>query len=198
MPKFSDNEKEAIRGRLFIEGERLFALHGIKKVTVDELARAAGIAKGSFYAFYPGKEHLYMDIAAHLQDKIWEEMEGFLEENRSLPPREMVKRCFMMMFDRIEKYPMLKQTDGETTDYLFRKLPPEIIEAHTRDDSRELLKLRKYGVHFTCRMDRAAKIMQLLAIAFLSLPREDKAGSKAIMETMLDGVLKEIVDDQRN
>ena len=53
MPKFSDSEKERIRQKLMREGERLFAAYGIKKVSIDEIVKAAGIAKGSFYTFYP-------------------------------------------------------------------------------------------------------------------------------------------------
>lgn len=66
MPRFSESEKEIIRQKLLAEGERLFAAYGIKKVSIDEIVRAAGIAKGSFYTFYASKEHLYMEIAGGL------------------------------------------------------------------------------------------------------------------------------------
>ena len=87
MPKFSDAEKEIIKQKLMQEGERLFTSYGIKKVTIDEIVQAAGIAKGSFYSFYSNKEHLYMDIAGNLQFKMWREMDAFLNENRSCPNR---------------------------------------------------------------------------------------------------------------
>ena len=48
MPKFSDAEKEFIRQKLMQEGERLFVSFGIKKVSIDEIVQATGIAKGSF------------------------------------------------------------------------------------------------------------------------------------------------------
>lgn len=63
MPKFSDREKERIYDKLREEGEQLFVQHGLRKVTVDELSRATGIAKGTFYHFYESKEHLFMDIS---------------------------------------------------------------------------------------------------------------------------------------
>lgn len=122
MPKFSDAEKEFIRQKLMQEGERLFVSFGIKKVSIDEIVQATGIAKGSFYSFYQSKEHLYMDIAGNLQMRMWQEMDEFLNENRSLPPRELCKQCFLWMFDELQRYPMLKQANGETADYLYRKL----------------------------------------------------------------------------
>lgn len=198
MPKFSSSEKEMIRQKLMREGERLFASFGIKKVSIDEIVRATGIAKGSFYSFYSNKEHLYMDIAANLQMKMWRDMDAFLSENRSLPPRELCKRCFLWMFNELERYPMLKQTDGETAEYLYRKLPPEVIEAHTQDDSRELTKLQEYGVHFTCGIEIAAKTLQTLAISFLNLQQENADDQQTIMEIILDGVLKEIISDESN
>ena len=55
MPRFTEKEKAFISDKLLAEGEKLFSLHGLKKVTVDDLAVAANISKGSFYAFYPSK-----------------------------------------------------------------------------------------------------------------------------------------------
>ena len=80
MPKFSDAEKEFIRQKLMQEGERLFVSFGIKKVSIDEIVQATGIAKGSFYSFYQSKEHLYMDIAGNLQMRMWQEMDEFLND----------------------------------------------------------------------------------------------------------------------
>ena len=62
LPRFTEQEKEIINSKLLIEGEKLFALHGLKKVTVDDLVAAVTYQKVSFYAFYPSKEHLYIEI----------------------------------------------------------------------------------------------------------------------------------------
>lgn len=198
MPKFSDTEKERIRQKLMQEGERLFASFGIKKVSIDELVQAAGIAKGSFYSFYPSKEHLYMEIAGEQQTKMWHEMDAFLEKNRSLPPRELCKQCFLWMLNGLERYPMLRQADGETAEYLYRKLPPEVIEAHTKDDSHELTRLQEYGVHFKCGIEIATKTLQTLAISFLNLQQDSTMNQQIIMGIILDGVLKEIVKDEND
>ena len=198
MPKFSDTEKEMIRQKLMQEGERLFTTFGLKKVSIDEIVRAAGIAKGSFYSFYTNKEHLYMDIAANLQEKMWLEMEEFLEKNRSLPPRELCKQCFLWMFQELERYPMLRQANSETAEYLYRKLPPEVIAAHTQDDGHELENLAEYGVHFTCGIEIATKTLQTLAVSFLNLQQDSTKDQLTIMEIILDGVLKEIVSDENN
>ena len=196
MPRFSDTEREMIKQKLLQEGERLFTSYGIKKVSIDEIVQATGIAKGSFYSFYSNKEHLYMDISANLQLKMWGEMEAFLDNHRSLPPRELCKQCFLWMFQALKRYPMLKQADGETAEHLYRKLPREVIEAHTKDDSCELIRLQEYGVHFTCGIETAAKTLQTLAVSFLNLQQDDSSDQQAVMRIILDGVLKEIISDE--
>ena len=198
MPRFSDKEKEMIRQKLMQEGEQLFTSFGLKKVTIDEIVRAAGIAKGSFYSFYTNKEHLYMDIAANLQVKMWRDMDEFLDKNRSLPPRELCRQCFLWMFGELERYPMLKQVNSETAEYLYRKLPPEVIQAHTRDDGYELTKLEEYGVHFTCSIEIAAKTLQTLAVSFLNLQQDHTADRQAVMGIILDGVFREMISDESN
>lgn len=193
MPRFSESEKKIIKERLLDEGERLFSTHGIKKVTVEELARAAGIAKGSFYSFYPGKEHLFMEIAIAAQNKMWAEVDVFLKARFSLPPRRLLKETFIWMIEQFDRFPLIQKLDKDTLDYLFRKLPREVVEAHTRDDAGELMKLRKYGIHFSCSISAATKIMQTLALSFFNLSQEDRKTRIKVMNIILDGVLKEIV-----
>ena len=198
MPKFSESEKAIIQEKLYSEGERLFILHGIKKVTVDDLVKAAGIAKGSFYAFYTNKEHLYMDILGNLQKKVWENMNGFLEENRSLAPKELTKQVVLWSFSQLQRYPLLLQYDEETTDYLFRKLPKEVMEAHTKEDGKELETLQEYGVHFKQGIELTTSVFQVLAITFLSLQNDKNIDHAAVMEIMLNGIINEIVSDEND
>lgn len=139
-----------------------------------------------------------MDIAGNLQMRMWQEMDEFLNENRSLSPRELCKQCFLWMFDELQRYPMLKQANGETADYLYRKLPREVIEAHTKDDSHELVKLQEYGVRFKCGIEIATKTLQTLAISFLNLQQDNAEDQRTIMGIILDGVLKEIVSDEND
>jgi len=63
MPRaFTDAERERIRERLLAVGRELFSRYGLRKTTVEEITRAAGIAKGTFYLFFPSKEALYAEV----------------------------------------------------------------------------------------------------------------------------------------
>ncbi|TNE85609.1 MAG: TetR/AcrR family transcriptional regulator [Deltaproteobacteria bacterium] len=63
MPRaWTDEEHARIRDLLMREGRALFVRHGLAKVTIAELARAAGIGKGSFYLLFDSKESLFFAI----------------------------------------------------------------------------------------------------------------------------------------
>ena len=195
MPKFSKIEKEQLREKLLSEGEKLFSTHGLKKVSVDELVNAVGIAKGSFYAFYTNKEHLFMDILSTLQNNMWESLNSFLIKNQHLPPHILVKQVFLLMLAQSEQYPILQQMDDETTAYLFKRLPPDVLTEHTNEDINALLRLQEYGVQFRCDIAVATEILQELAVLFLNLRHKSTQHREEIISIMLDGILHEIVGE---
>ncbi|WP_327084927.1 TetR/AcrR family transcriptional regulator [Nonomuraea sp. NBC_01738] len=59
---FTENDRKRITVSLLDTAETLFAAQGLKKTSLDELVAPAGIAKGSFYAFFDSKESLYKDV----------------------------------------------------------------------------------------------------------------------------------------
>jgi len=70
MPRgFSKGERKELHARLLAEGRALFERYGLGRTTVEELARAVGIAKGSFYRFFDSKEALYMEILEQEEER---------------------------------------------------------------------------------------------------------------------------------
>jgi AcrR family transcriptional regulator len=49
--------------RLLRAGVAAFTVHGFAEVTIDEVCREAELAKGSFYRYFPSKEHLFFAAA---------------------------------------------------------------------------------------------------------------------------------------
>ena len=73
MPRaFTDSERETIRAKLMAAGRACFLRFGLKKTTVEDLVKPAGIAKASFYLFFDSKEELYVEL-------FMEEMPAMLE-----------------------------------------------------------------------------------------------------------------------
>ena len=63
MPRaFTAVEKETIHERLMEAGRACFLRYGLKKTTIEDLVKPAGIAKASFYLFFHSKENLYVEL----------------------------------------------------------------------------------------------------------------------------------------
>jgi AcrR family transcriptional regulator len=59
---FSEQERERIRQRLLVRGRESFSRQGLRKTSVADLTKAAGIALGSFYLFFQSKEDLFFAV----------------------------------------------------------------------------------------------------------------------------------------
>jgi AcrR family transcriptional regulator len=79
---FSEEDRQAIRQSLLEQGRKLFLRYGLRKTKVDELARAAGIAKGTFYNFFDSKEELCLEIFHQEENGLTEEIETLLARHQ--------------------------------------------------------------------------------------------------------------------
>ena len=68
---FTDYETEQLRKALLKETRRCAVTLGMKKTSVDQLTKAVGIAKGSFYKFYESKEMLFRGFGGHSRRTLW-------------------------------------------------------------------------------------------------------------------------------
>lgn len=73
----TDSEREAQRRRIFTKARELVIAHGVKKVSVDDIAKAAGVGKATFYSHYAGKEKLVLEI-------IWDIYSDFLTQAEAM------------------------------------------------------------------------------------------------------------------
>jgi len=135
MPKsFNDNERTHIKKRLTEEARDSMMRFGIRRTTVDEIVRRAGIPKGTFYLFYESKEHLLFEVFREIhdeyQERIMKEITGIVGDIRAETLSELMYRLYKEL-DRSEVARLM--SEGEV-EYLFRKLPPELTALHTEQD----------------------------------------------------------------
>ena len=127
MPKaFSEEEKGRIRERLLEAGRKRFTRYGLKKTTIEELAGAAGIAKGSFYLFFDSKEELYVALLAQAKPEV--ERRVF---SRSLETtddsREAIVRFQEEIVREMEEDELIRRlvTNPEELEHLIHSAPGE-------------------------------------------------------------------------
>lgn len=186
MPKaFTDHEKEAIQAQLLEKGKALFESQGIRKTTVEELTRAVGISKGSFYMFFESKEELYMQILEQLENEIQTRILGF-----ALHPdddaQENVYQLLRSLVLTMEDFPILKNFTRTDLDYLVRKLPPERVVQHADNDQFFMQdfvrKIAQEGITVSASPEVVGNLVK--GLFFLSLHREDY--DKQAYEEMMD------------
>ncbi len=59
-----EREKEARREEILAAAEKVFFEKGLATTTVDEIAQAAELSKGTLYLYYRSKEDLYLAVAS--------------------------------------------------------------------------------------------------------------------------------------
>ncbi|HEY1177578.1 MAG TPA: helix-turn-helix domain-containing protein [Phytomonospora sp.] len=116
---FTADERERIHALLLDAGEALFPAQGLKKTSLDELVAPAGVAKGSFYAFFDSKEALYAAVMLRRAPLVAERLRP------ALARRADVAGVTALLRDL---------TDVLTTDPFYRRLltHPEELRAVAR------------------------------------------------------------------
>jgi AcrR family transcriptional regulator len=193
MPRFSENEKERIYNKLLTEGERLFTTHGIKKVTIDDLVEAAGIAKASFYTFYESKEYLYLDIVQSIQQKIFTELNILLDSNSSLPGKERVLQVFEAMKKKMLQYPILTYMDTATIELIARKVSKERLSVFKEQNFDAAQSLYNHGVRFSCEIRTVSYAFQAIYHSWMYLHDKGEEIQSSVTDVLLHGVINQVV-----
>ena len=91
MPKvgYSEKEREGVRGRLMNACLELTVRQGVRRTTVEQLCRAAGISRSFFYTFFPSKEELLVEALYRQQPKLTDYARALAAE---LPLGEAARR----------------------------------------------------------------------------------------------------------
>jgi AcrR family transcriptional regulator len=139
MPRaFRDDERERIERRLLEAGKTLIERHGLRKTNVAELARAAGIGKGSFYLFFPTKEDLFVALVERHEKLVKAELVAALEHElrEGADARRLLRRYFELQLELLARHPLLAVlTDPEELELLLRRIAPERLGAAIEEDA---------------------------------------------------------------
>lgn len=121
------SSKLGIRTAILDAIERLMARFGYKKTTVDDIAREAGIGKGTVYLHFPSKE----EIALSSIDRVVDRVQDRLREIAASPGpardriRAMLIARVLVRIDNVASY-------SESLDDLFEALRPAYLARRHR------------------------------------------------------------------
>ena len=195
MPKkFDVTEKKQLQQKLLAAGNSLFSHYGFKKTTVGELARAAGIATGTFYLFYCSKEELFYDLMEQEEHRI---QQALLEQFASgQPSKDGFRLFFKSSFRLLTESPILREVLlPEQLEAIVRHVPPERLSDNYDTDVHKLTPLiHQWQASGVLRrdVDSALVISMIRSVMLLSLHKD--AIGKSVYEATLDLMITAIAD----
>ena len=135
MPKIiREEEKNLTRQALLQASIKLIQSKGLRHVTVADLTKATGMAKGSFYAYYQTKEELLYEAIKIAERKGFETAMQLRFDVGDF--RENIERALFDIYlapDSLALY-----LPPEDLEHLMRKLPAEIREQELKKSQNNL------------------------------------------------------------
>ena len=133
---FTEDQNETIRRDLIREARRCGVTIGMKKTSVEQLTRAVGIAKGSFYKFFPSKELLFFAVLEDIHTACFAAAQASLRETSALSHADRAAKAILAACRWLSETQALVFVENDA-EFLLRGLPDEVKTAHYHDDERD-------------------------------------------------------------
>ena len=184
---FTDYETEQLRKALLKETRRCAVTLGMKKTSVDQLTKAVGIAKGSFYKFYESKEMLFFAVLENIHSELYRVADHALSETDSLPPSERAAKAVLAVCRRLSD-------TGDDAKLLLQRLPEDVKNVHYHDDETHIRQLlEKYDLVPKRGISLAAATVRGL---ILTVSHKEQIGGlyPQVLETLGYGACRELFE----
>lgn len=117
MPRaLTEQEKCRLCQRLLDKGKDAIMAVGIKKVSVDDIARAAGMSKGSFYLHFESKERYLQELIIDMHRQM------FVKAQQIIPTGDDFKagaKDFLMRVLHMPEIVFFMQNEAEISEFLI-------------------------------------------------------------------------------
>ncbi len=128
MPKiFKEEDRNIIREKLVQNGLESLSKKGYKATSIEEVARNTGIAKGTFYNFFPSKEEFFYEVMISIRETRRNELHDFFTQLKSRDREAIVNfLCSYVQEKNVHHY-----FSAEELKLIFRRVPDQQIKANT-------------------------------------------------------------------
>ncbi len=137
---FTDYETEQLRKALLKETRHCAVTLGMKKTSVEQLTKAVGIAKGSFYKFYESKEMLFFAVLEGIHAELYGVADHALSETDGLPPSERAAKAVLAVCRRLSDTGDMVFIENDAK-LLLQRLPEGVKNVHYHDDETHIRQL---------------------------------------------------------
>ncbi|WP_088103065.1 TetR/AcrR family transcriptional regulator [Halalkalibacter urbisdiaboli] len=120
-----DERKKELKQKIFLKSIELFKEHGYDNVTVDKIVSTCGIAKGTFFTYFPKKEHVLLHLGNSQNELVKEVIQKHQEAN--------LKKRLQLIFNHLftvylEHRDLLKLTLSETIRSALKEESTNIVK----------------------------------------------------------------------
>jgi AcrR family transcriptional regulator len=133
-----ESPKGKKRLRILQAAAELFTVQGYRKTNIDEIARAAGIAKGTVYLYFANKAEVLLAVIAYEKQRSLPLIEKLFDT--SVPPRARLHHWVSITIRVVASSPLLTRlTEGnQELSSALAELDPAMV-AQASADHREML-----------------------------------------------------------
>ncbi len=140
--KFSTKQQNDIRQKLINIFEERLREGRPNKITIDNLVKEAGIAKGSFYHFFPSKEMLFVAVINQEQERILKKAQK-ISKLGGTSEKEKLKKILFIIIKEIKTHPWLQNLSGPEFEQMIQRLPQNLQAKLLNEDKLALKRLLK-------------------------------------------------------
>ena len=188
---FTEDQNETIRRDLIREARRCGVTIGMKKTSVEQLTRAVGIAKGSFYKFFPSKELLFFAMLEDIHTACFAAAQASLRETSALSHAERAAKAVLAVCRRLSDTGDMVFIENDAK-LLLQRLPEDIKNIHYHDDETHIRQLlEKYDLVPSRSISLAAATVRGL---ILTVSHKEQIGElyPQVLETLVYGACREL------
>jgi AcrR family transcriptional regulator len=119
---------------------RLMDQKGVETLTMDEIAQAAGVAKGTLYLYFQSKDELIQALLSQVGEAMVLDLEAILA--RPAPPREKLRQVVLLLLNYVDResalFPvylreLVRSKSGRGTAFtILQELEERIVALITR------------------------------------------------------------------
>ncbi|MHC5248085.1 TetR/AcrR family transcriptional regulator [Enterococcus sp. LJL90] len=123
MPRsLTDQEKKIQRNLLLKHGKDLITRYGLSRVSVDDIVKDAGVAKGSFYNYFSSKDDFIYSLIFQLHEEGFAQIKDVLKKIAHLPSsekRQQIKVFFLKLLKNPQQRFFIEE-HNEVQQFLLR------------------------------------------------------------------------------
>lgn len=141
---FTDEQNRLICRNLIRKARRCGVTVGMRKTTVEQLANAVGISRGSFYKFFDSKELLFFAMLEDIHTECFAAAQNALQENAALLPAYRAAAAILAACRWLSEAKAFVFIENDA-EFLLHRLPEEVKTAHYHDDETHIRTLLEAG-----------------------------------------------------